>query len=218
MHIHVMGAGRFGRRAIRYFQTHVPDACLTVVDRDSDRLRPFEGTSIQVVCSNVIDYLKEALLKANALDDWIIPAVPIHLACEWLLRLPGLEHRIAPIDFPKEILPRLPNRFPGPFGTVYTSIADFRCPDACPAPESHCTHTGLPRPLSMDRYLHHLENSSYRSIVIQSVQIGPGVGGYRLQALLTARDHILAAVPRPVLLATACRCHAVITALRMLQR
>ncbi len=215
MQILVMGAGRFGRKAIRYFQTHFPNACLTVVDRDEHRLNSLEGSSIRRVRSNAVDYLNEALPTLDALEDWIIPAVPIHLAYEWIRRQFEPERRIVPIAFPEDLRPQLPNRFPGPFGTVYTSIADFRCPDGCPALESHCTHTGLPRPFSMDRYLLTIGGISHCSIVIQSVQIGPGVGGYPPQALLTARDSILAAGVRPILLATACRCHAVVTALRI---
>jgi len=213
VHILVMGAGRFGQKAIRHFQTHVPNACLTVVDRDGDRLSPFGGTSIHRVCSDAVAYLNQVLPDLDISNDWIIPAVPIHLAFEWMLQEVGKEYRIVPIAFPEDILQELPNRFYGPFGTVYTSIADFRCPDGCPAPESHCTYTGLPRPLTMDRYLQTIGGRSYRSIVVQSVQIGPGVGGYHPQALLSARDGILEAVPRSVLLTTACRCHAVVSAL-----
>jgi len=217
MHILVMGAGRFGQKAIRHFQAHVPNACLTVVDRDSDRLSSFGGTSIHRVCSDAVAYLNNVLPDLDASDDWIIPAVPIHLAFEWMLQQVGQEHRIVPIAFPEDILKELPNRFRGPFGTVYTSIADFRCPDGCAAPESHCTYTGLPRPLTMDRYLQTIGGTSYHAIVVQSVQIGPGVGGYHPQALSVARDGILEAAPRPVLLATACRCHAVVTAFRMVR-
>lgn len=218
MDILVMGAGRFGQQAVRHCKTHVPNACLTIVDRDSDRLSPFLGTSIQGVCADAVSYLNDVLPGLNASKDWIIPAVPIHLAFEWMVHQVGQEDRIVPIAFPDDMLQALPNRFCGPFGTVYTSIADFRCPDACPALESHCTHTGLPRPLTMDRYLKTIWGTVYRSIVVQSVQIGPGVGGYHPQALLDARDAILEAAPGPVFLATACRCHAVVTALRRMRQ
>jgi hypothetical protein len=50
--------------------------------------------------------------------------------------------------------------------------------------------------------------------VIRSRQLAPGVGGYPPAALRQAEAASLAA-PRSVLLATACKCHAVIDAFRI---
>jgi len=47
-------------------------------------------------------------------------------------------------------------------------------------------------------------------IVIQSVQLGPGVGGYRPGALFDLADRI-SLYQGPFFAATACRCHGVIS-------
>ncbi|WP_051327834.1 hypothetical protein [Desulfatirhabdium butyrativorans] len=216
MHILIFGAGHFGKRAIRLFRKCFPEAVLTIVDAESQRLRPFSGALIRLVCSDAVDFLGAVLRQRNPVNfpDWIVPAVPIHLACEWIKRDIAPEYHWVSIPFPEEIRSRLPNPFPGGIGTVYTSIADFRCPDACPAPASHCTHTGLPRPLIMNQYLETIGGDRYHSVVIQSIQLGPGAGGYPAKALLDARDRVVAS-DRPVLLATACACHGVVDAFRL---
>jgi hypothetical protein len=219
MHLLIFGAGHFGQRAIRLFRNCFPEAVLTVVDTESQRLEPFSDPSIRPVCAHAVDFLDAVLRQGNPenFPDWIVPAVPIHLAYEWIKRNMTAAIDMVSIPFPEEIRSQLPNPLSGGIGTVYTSIADFRCPDACPAPESHCTHTGLPRPLTMNQYLENIGGDRYRSIVIQSIQLGPGAGGYPPKALLDARDRV-ATSDRPILLATACACHAVVDAFRLWRR
>lgn len=216
MHILVLGAGHFGQKAIRLFRKRFSDAVLTVVDSNHQRLQSITVPRIRPACADATDYLDTVLRQRDRVNfpDWIVPAVPIHLAYEWIKRDLAPVSSLVPIPFPGEIRSRLPNPFPGGIGTLYTSIADFRCPDACPAPVSHCTHTGLPRPLTMNHYLETIGGDCYHSVVIQSIQLGPGAGGYPPQALLNARDCVLKS-DRPVLLATACACHAVVNAFRL---
>lgn len=216
MHILVFGAGHFGQKAIRLFQKRFPEALLTIVDTESQRLRFFSDTLIRTVHSDAVNFLDAILTQRDPANfpDWIVPAIPIHLAYEWIKRNIASMVHLVPIPFPEEIRSRLPNPFSGGIGTVYTSIADFLCPDACPTPESHCTHTGLPRPLTMNQYLETIGGNRYRAIVVQSIQLGPGAGGYPPKALLDAQDRVMTS-DRPVLLATACACHAVVDAFRL---
>jgi hypothetical protein len=112
---------------------------------------------------------------------------------------------------PEAVVQRLPNVFRGEGGAIYASNADFLCPDNCPEPEAICTHTGKPRPCNLYEKLGEVAAPPFRAIVVRSLQLAPGVGGYRPETLFQT----LAAVQRvsgPVLLSTACRCHGVMHA------
>jgi hypothetical protein len=91
------------------------------------------------------------------------------------------------------------------------SIADFECPENCPEPAGKCTHTGKPRPYRVYEKLAGIEYGGCRSIVVQSHQLSPGVGGFKPKALFQALEAV-AVAERPVLLSTACTCHGVMHA------
>ena len=107
-----------------------------------------------------------------------------------------------------DLLTALPNAMTGEGGAIYASIADFLCPDNCPEPADRCTHTGKARPVELFQVIHEIAGERCASVVLQSRQLAPGVGGYRPLALLNAFAQVRAA-NRPILLATACRCHGV---------
>jgi hypothetical protein len=102
----------------------------------------------------------------------------------------------------------------GKSGDLYTSIADFLCPEDCPEPARYCTVTREKREKPLYKILEDL-NGLYESKVIRSKQLGLGVGGYLSEDLLkTVREIKKAgASDRLILISTACRCHAVISAL-----
>ena len=68
--------------------------------------------------------------------------------------------------------------------------------------------------LKDNAYLKNIEFSSFRSVVICSRQLFPGVGGYAPHALFQALHEIEQSHHR-ILLSTACRCHGVLDAFRL---
>jgi hypothetical protein len=209
----ILGAGRFGRRALSVLSRKYPEAAITVVDRDDDAVGEVPaGGRVSVVRADAMAYLVEHLKSGQFAPEWIVPAVPVHVAYEWVIRRLAAEGlRIEPLAVPETVVQRLPNVFRGEAGAIYASNADFLCPDNCPEPEAICTHTGKPRPCNLYEKLAEVAQPPFRAIVVRSLQLAPGVGGYRPQTLFDT----LAAVRKttgPVLLSTACRCHGVLHA------
>jgi hypothetical protein len=209
-YIWILGAGRFGRIAAERLAARYPQAALLVVDRQPERLRELhKSLRIAVQQEEAITFMSRHRLTE---DQWIIPAVPVHVVLLWLVRMLHAEGHVMPLSVPEAVDAQVPNPYRVPSGTVYASFATFRCPDACSEPEKLCTYTGQPRPGNLFERLAAIQVPDHRVEVIRSRQLAPGVGGYRgakLHAVLQRiREH-----PGRVIVATSCRCHAVIDAL-----
>ena len=94
------------------------------------------------------------------------------------------------------------------------SYANFICPEDCPEPPDLCTVSGKPRETDLYHVLEKVEVADFRSVVIRSHQLAPGVGGYPAQALVNARSEIGLSEGR-FLVSTACCCHAAVHALQV---
>lgn len=141
-------------------------------------------------------------------DDWIIPALPVHLAWKWLeLNLKTRKDRL-PLLPPEDFGSGLPFRQAGN-ECLYLSYADFLCPEKCPAPAHHCYKTKKKRDLPLWRFIAEQQGLKGSLGVIESRQIAPGVGGYAFGELRKVRDLARKSAP-PFFMATACRCHGVI--------
>ena len=208
----IIGAGEFGFRAAERLGKKYPEADLTVVDKDQKALDNLKDFPAQRICMEAASYL-EAHLNGQGEPDWIIPAVPIHLAFEWVRgKLIG-KARVEVEPVPQEIGTMLPNPKRGTQGQLFVSYADFRCPDHCTEPYDMCTWTGKPRKGLLYKTIEEIVYKDYRSIVIRSRQLAGGVGGYQPDALKRSLAEVSRA-KTPVLYATACLCHGVIHALK----
>lgn len=202
----IIGAGKFGRLAVKRLGK---TATLHVVDKEKKNLDRISRQGIQTTCSDGIRFVVKHLHILTD-TDWIIPLLPLHLAWEWC-RLAIGPDRLIPHTLPPGINACLPNPMQGGKGVLYTSHADFICPDNCNEPDQVCTKTGKPRKQDMHELIAQIKYRDYTSVVIKSRQLAPGVGGYRPVDLLGLRDTVLAS-KGPLLVSTACRCHAVVTA------
>jgi hypothetical protein len=208
--IWILGAGRFGRIAAERLTTRYPEAELLVVDHRAKRLselRDLAGVSVRR--EDAVTFICRRPLPD---DQWIVPAVPLHVVQLWLLQMLHRDGQVMSLAVPEAADVQVPNPYRVPAGTLYTSYATFLCPDACSEPEKLCTHTGRPRPGNLFECLGGIEVPEFRVEVIRSWQLAPGVGGYRGAQLQAALRRIREYAGR-VIIATSCRCHAVIDAL-----
>lgn len=213
-HLLILGAGRFGRLAAQRLGRRHPDAAITVVDQATEFAENPVFRGCKTVAADGIDYLVEVMAEAAA-PDWIAPAMPVHVAWLWMRRdLAAAGRQVVDLAVPEAVAARVPHPLRGDHGQLYASNADFICPDDCPEPERFCTVTGKPRPVVMFAHLAGLRVPGFAPVVVRSRQLAPGVGGYRPADLRQAEAAALAA-PDAVLLATACKCHAVIDAFRI---
>jgi hypothetical protein len=210
----IIGAGSFGQKAAAALIAQRPQVEITLVDHCADRLPAPSTMALRPVIGDGIQFLADRL-AASPGPDWIIPAIPVHVAFEWIRHSLEDRFRLGKIPVPPDILSKMPNPMPGPCYRVYASIAAFRCPDDCPEPADFCTHTGKPRPCALDSLLETLANRSRSLVMLRSRQLAPGVGGYRPADLLAARDSVVKAFETPTILATVCSCHGVLDAFRL---
>ena len=208
----ILGSGKFGRLALRRLARQDAAASLVVVDQDP--------AALAVALDGVPDWTRvqaEAIaflvrqLGGDDRWDWIVPMVPVHVACQWLLTGPLAGSGWQPQAVPEALAGLIPGARRGPQGELYLSRAQHRCPDDCAEPEV-CPVTGESRDLPLHQELASLHLPGYEIRVIASRQLAPGVGGYSPRRLLDlARD--MGALKGNVLIATACRCHGVVDGL-----
>lgn len=209
--IWIIGAGRFGKHALsRLFKSD--DNCrLVVVDRSKEKLDQIEkNASTAIVEQDGAAFLHEHL-KRSFLPEWIIPAVPVHLAAMWCL-LQAETVKLKLKDIPGSLDAMLPNPIRMGPAEILVSHATFICPDNCSEPRDICTKTKKPRKKNMFDLIAGIRYTGFFPLVVRSWQLEPGVGGYRPVQLLDVADRIRS-IRGNILLATACRCHGVITGL-----
>lgn len=205
----IIGGGRFGLRAAEWLirQKH-PSFAVTLVDLDRQCLEKAQSLGCSVYAGDGVDYLFTRM-TCDWEPDWVVPAVPVHLAWQWCRRRLG-KNRLLSRPLPDEIACHLPNAMRGTDNQIYVSHADFLCPPNCSEPDDRCTKTGKPRKKDMFRIIADLGFKETHSFVIQSRQLGPGVGGYAPADLFCLANRI-GRHQGKCLVATACRCHGVIS-------
>lgn len=209
----ILGAGKFGQQAARVLHKKHPAAKLIIVDKKKAALRWAETPDIQTVHSDGISFLLRNL-KCSAVPDWIIPAIPLHVAYAWIKAKLANRYRIQEIPIPDDLAATLPFAVKGDHLEVYASYADFICPSDCPGPDTTCKHTGDPRPVMLHNLLLSVKYKNYFPVVVQSHQLFAGGGGYTPEGLFSALEAVKTA-ENPVLLSTACRCHGVLHAFKL---
>jgi hypothetical protein len=206
----IIGGGKFGLRAAKSLSEKHALNSLTIVEKDKTVCRQLDRLGFEAVCTDGIQYLERNLTDAQY-PDWIVPAIPLHVAYEWIRIKLSKTHTVQKIAAPNDLVRTLPHPIKAGTGQLFISIADFKCPEDCPEPDEICTYTGEPRLMILHEFLRSIQRKDIKTVVIRSHQLAPGVGGYRPAALFEALNQTQAS-PLPVLLCTACKCHGVMDA------
>jgi len=206
----VLGAGRAGRRAVALL-TGLGFSRLTVIDPDPEALARLPQ-AVKAVAQDGVQWLARAELDSAGLKSaWVIPALPVHLAYEWLLARMG--SRAARAAVPGRVSAGLPGLAPaGREGRVISWSQDL-CPADCDE-RGICPKLG--RRLDPLYGLLRQRAQSLPLAVVRSHPLGPGLGGFPTAVLLRLERRI-EALEGVVAVATACRCFGVIHALKMNQ-
>jgi hypothetical protein len=205
----IIGCGHSGSRAARKIFQENSRARVTLIDKNSRALEALSSWPAERLEGEAIPVLSQ-LLSSGQIYDIIIPAVPFHVAFEFVL------WRLAPQGMRRAEVPAslsLPNATRGKTGDVYTTLARFTCPEDCNEP-ARCTVTGRKRERPLYKVLADL-SGAFDLRVIRSRQLAPGMGGFRTSDLLRLLKDLerREASDRPFLISTACCCHGVISAL-----
>ncbi len=206
----IIGCGRFGSRAAEKLLQRHPSPKIIVVDKDRGAVQRASRFPVETHLSDGISYLRQLFSEGQEIN-YIIPAVPIHVAYEFVLsELKPIGAKRAKLPF----LPKLPNPVIGKTGDLYTSFADFICSEECPEPAGYCTATEKRRVKPLYKILSDLKGN-FESRVIRSQQLGPGMGGFRPEAMSSLLKDLQGKKnsARLILISTASRCHGVTSAL-----
>ncbi len=209
----IIGAGHFGRRAVDILdRTLKGDKSIIVVDRVRSKIEDIESQRVICVEYDGIGFLIDHLRLINP-DNMIVPAIPEHLAVEWLMRYMKEKENIIykKTEIPDELREVLPYTWNGSEGSLLVSYADFRCPDDCPEPEGYCTVTGEKRDIPLYSRFKGIKIDGFTNYTIRSRQLAPGLGGYRAEELFRLRDAVMDGEVDRWLIGTSCKCHGIIT-------
>ena len=208
--IWVLGCGKFGRRAVDLLQKAAPGSTLIAVDR----LPAVDLTgNIEIIRADAVEWLTEHFTP-DAEVDKIIPAIPLHLASEWLQnKLSGEQRIVRTLEIPDNLLPCLPHPIRLSHSRVAVSHADFLCPENCSEPEEICTYSRRQRPQSLYHLLETVDFATFRPLIVRSRQFAPGVGGFFPADLWNLLEQARLLPETPLLIGTACRCHGVVDGL-----
>ncbi len=210
-HIWIIGAGKYGKKAVYAMKKRFPESIIKVVDESPVACNSIAQPNIETVCMDGVSFLFKNLDRSRY-PVWVIPVIPVHLAFEWI-RL-KLSLSVEPAEIPVSVQESLPNVFPGKHGEIFISNASFLCPENCPEPEDICTYTKLPKKEPLYKLIESLSCMNHLNIVICSHQLAPGIGGITPQSLFNALDEIRNS-KYPILLSTACGCHGVLQAFNL---
>jgi hypothetical protein len=206
----IIGCGHFGSRAVKILLQKDPHSKIIVVDKSKKTLQKVSRLPIETIISDGIFYLSQFLSEGRK-TNYIIPAVPLHLAFEFILS------QLKPLGAKRKRIPSilgLPNPVSGKTGDLYISLANFLCSEDCPEPAQYCTITKKRRSKPLYQILNDLEGA-FESRVIRSQQLASGVGGFQPKVLINLLKDIQKKKDsgRTILISTASRCHGVTSAL-----
>jgi hypothetical protein len=210
----IIGGGTFGRRAAETIGSADSDADILIVEKDPSRCRALKNRGLHAIEADGIAFLKSRLVVPLQ-TQWIVAAAPIHVAYEWVRVCLSDRAGVEPVALPAEITDLLPNAMPGAQGQWYATNADFICPPDCSESGRICSFTGRRRPRSMHAFIRRQPAPGVKILVVRSYQLAAGVGGLRPQDLLQTLRQVESS-RTPVLLATACKCHAVLNSFKII--
>lgn len=196
----VVGGGKFGLKAVEFLRAKKRD--FVVLDPSDD--------------CEVAKTFKDNFLKAEAKDlpklveklrpEWIFPTAPIHVVAE------AIKHRFKPWNEKvNEILAGIPIKIvvsAGRGSIVVSYNRDEICIENCISPET-CPVTKIKRPCPMFELI---KFACSEAKVIVSHQLAPGIGAIKGEDFLMVLEEAKKA--EKIVVATACKCHGVITALK----
>ena len=207
----IIGCGHFGSRAAKQLLKRKSHPKIIGVDKNPEVVQKLSHLPIETIVDDGLSYLNQFLSEGQTAH-YIIPSVPFHLVFEFiLLRLKPFGARKAKVPS----LPGLPNPEIGKAGDLYTSLADFLCPEDCPEPSRYCTVTRKRRQEPLYKILGDLKGP-FKTRVIISQPLAIGVGGFQPQELLALLEDVKKQKNSHdlILISTASRCHGVTSALK----
>ncbi len=203
----VFGGGKFGLRAVKWLIDNKRD--FVVIDPNEDclvqreyHLKEFDGKG-GFLRGDIKELIEIVLEKKPEL---VFPTAPIHLAAALVKEFHKMKEWNEKINC---ILSGLPPKIivsVGRGSVVVSYNRDATCLENCNAPDI-CPVTKIKKPAPMHELVRFAVPDGF---VIKSEYLEPGLGAIKGDLL----RKLLESVDDRIVVATACRCHGVITSLR----
>ncbi len=197
----VVGGGRFGFKAVKFLLAKKRDFVVLDPSEDCEVAKTFKDNFVKAKAEDLPKFIEE--LK----PEWIFPTAPIHVVAE------AIKHRFKPWNEKvNEILSGLPMKVivsVGRGSIVLSYNRDDFCVENCSSPEI-CPVTKIKRPCPMFELIKFACNEAR---VLISHQLAPGIGAIRGEEFSAILEESKKA--KKIVVATACKCHGVITALKV---
>ncbi len=229
----ILGGGNFGTRALEFLKEKgsrivvidLYPGCKaqSFLDREVRDVMVLEqlgnGEAVFLKSDGVVEALK--LLKNGIIPHMIVPAIPVHTTAILVLetlKMEGLEvkpfeekTREVAIRIPEDLIITLDEKN----AIIVTSFMQDPqgCDPNCIPPPDHCSVTKRPRPVPMFDILREALNDQVDfGRVLESEQIGSGVGGYYGQDLYGILEDLKREKRKDfsIGIGTACTCHGVV--------
>ena len=210
MTVLVVGGGKYGVKACRYFKEQ--KARVILVDNNPEcQAREFVLKE-NFLTSDAKDML-ELVLKIE--PDFIVPAAPGHTIGKWVK-----EHfHLVPFpDVLQHVMKRLPQSLivrcdEANAVLVASFMANGKiCREDClPSPE-HCAVTGEPRPVPLYRLLDYaIFGLTDCGRIFAAEQLAAGIGAIRTSEILAFMQKIESKKPKTLAVGIACQCHGILS-------
>jgi hypothetical protein len=206
----IIGCGHFGARAVEKLHKKDPLPKIIAVDKDKEAIKKVSLLPVETVVCDGLFYLNHFFSEDQS-TNYIVPTVPFHLAFEFILS------QLKPWGARRKKVPPLsgmPNPEVSRKGDLYTTLADFLCPEDCPGPAQYCPVTKKKHPKPLYEILSDLKGP-FESSVVRSRQLEPGVGGFQFMELVDLLKYVkrIGRSKHPILISTASDCHGVTSAM-----
>ena len=166
--IWVIGGGQFGRRAVELLKKDSPAGNIIMVDREPSPDLPHD---IEIVRADGVAWFAEHFTPEADVHK-IIPALPLHLAADWLkIKLANVHRIVSSSEIPDEQLRLFPHPIRLSPSRVVMSHADFLCPANCSEPDDICTFTRKPRPPSLYSILETMDWDNFVPLIIKKPSV-----------------------------------------------
>uniref|UniRef100_A0A7C4S8Y5 RCK N-terminal domain-containing protein n=1 Tax=Geoglobus ahangari TaxID=113653 RepID=A0A7C4S8Y5_9EURY len=201
----VFGGGKFGLKAVKWLIDNKRD--FVVIDSNEDclvrrKLKEFDGKG--EFLKGGVKELTEILLEKK--PELVFPTAPIHLAAALVKEFHKMEEWDEKVNC---ILSGLPSKVivsVGRGSVVVSYNRDATCLEDCSAPDI-CPVTKIKKPAPMYELVRFAVPDGF---VIKSEYLEPGLGAIKGDLL----RELLESVGDRIVVATACRCHGVVTSLK----
>lgn len=209
----IIGGGKYGCHAIEYLRQKKKDFVVVDTDRTCLAVKRFRLKTFENICSKGEYFINGGLPIVLALIDklkpeYVFPTAPIHIAADMV----KIKFDLVPwSEAVTTILPKLPEVIvlqKGNGNLVVSFNRGHDCVEKCTMPEV-CPSSQIKKPCTMIKLMRF---ASPEAFILISYSMAPGMGALKGNELLGLFNW--AKTKEKFIVATACDCHGVFTALQ----